>query len=1265
MSAKVSNMNCSVSGIAKAVVSENQNQTELNVRKISKLSEVDLAKVTSSTAAIAVAAIRATKPSLDGKAIYVLDLTKTDDGEFILKYKISGNDEVLEDTLENFSPFTTEKANFHLDKNHVSKLYSDAESANNYDNYEELALDITSNPEKIMEVANFLIEADYYHNDPTHNSTLLSQLGNITSSLKEIMPKLNVHINKAGNKNEGHINIDTKNVYITKGIGGSKSLLEVYVHELYHAVTHFAITSKDTHVRTYTARIEQVRDYFLKNTKESDLVKMSGGKLSEQDAAAILNHLTNPKVGLQEFVALAMTNKAVMNQLKTLDTNTKKEAPKSLFYRLLDAVNNLFNGVSQLLSGEPKGDDLQRMIWLTAQLQESHKKPWKAKRFSSINNLISVVEPVEKIWRDFLDKQMEKDLSNISRNVQKSGEGNLKYFARLAARSYYDEQARDIIGNTLSLWASPVTNVFSPEGSIRSVLRDFLESDQTQDMVERLGMISQYIDQQREHRAHNIAKMVRDTFDTPLTEDEEKAFTAAILDTDLSTIFYNYDVKSLLDSNKNIDKEVAKVADKLLALTDQKSVNFYNAQAILLAKYMIQGKDNIGLLLNAGNIAKKLGTTEENLEVSNEVINLVDELVSLKALALVDGKDKAMLKQRMETDLQGVENIVGLQLGHKDKSENLLFPTPADKFKIVKGYSSEITNDDIDILYAPVRKEIELNQQGYVLQKTLDKHNLDSNTSSMGLYVKPKFVQQQFHRVGMRMTERKGRGTTITESHLYGRDFNTSIKAAADISKMKKRQAEVYEAMLDGIYDQIQNKSDNLVTPLLSNIGHAVDFRYSMDKNAKIQYLEMERKISTVMGRSYASTFDKVATEKYNEEMLKLIAADADKNLTKDQISAIGKNQKEYIKISKNSSNTEVKDLWGILPDAIKKKHPEGFMLRRDLMYSYLGYREMSITDLPGFKQLLANPSVAKNILKYSLQLAEKLWQEFIKISKADVIIRTPGVLIGNIVSNFVLAYMSGHSVADIFRLKYQSVKELKLYIDGFNESIKLNAKKDAKTITKEELRRLNVIKNNLNNSPVKDLIDEGFYTTIIEEMDQTERGGSYFNNLAKKKLNKVPKIFHDGANMLYITESTKLFKLIEKGVQMSDFAARYAQYHLMVEKGIPKEKAVKTVRDNYIDYNKPTSKFVEWSNRMGFVMFTKYFTRIQRVLRDYGKNHPLKVALTVLGQDYLLGDIDDITDQSILTKDMGNLFYNPFDNMMRVITPSSFEAMQWTLNKI
>jgi hypothetical protein len=1258
---------CSITGITDSVVSGDKAQTELNVRKIRKASDLEMAKAAATPMSVLTGIVRATNPTYEGKKVHVLDVARSGDGVFTLKYKIGNNGAALSMEVESTSAFTSDNSNFQLDNGHLTRLYSDSDYVSNYDDFEQLALDITNSPERIMEVAEALVEADDYHNDPLHSRTLRNQLGSIVNTLVEMTPKINVHINNAGAANFGEFLIDDGNMFISKGVGGSKSLLEIYVHELYHAVTHFAISNTSTEMRKYTARMEQVRDVFLEGTNEEDLIRMSGGKLTTEQAESILRHMTNPEVGLHEFVSLAMTNKAVMNQLKTFDTTKRPEMEgQSLFIRLLDALYSLFGNISRRLAGEPKGDDLQRMIWLVNNIHTAHKKPLEAKRYAGIRNLISILNPLERTFVGFVNKKIDEMKADEFRNGPKESEGKWKYMGKLVAKSFIDEQARDILGNLLSSASTGRGgSIFAPENSLRTVLRDSFESDPTQDKVEREGMTSQNIDQRRQFIDINTTQVVKEGFREPLTEDQEESLTPVVLDTDLSSIYFTHDVEPLLYSNTNIYKAIAKIEAKLKGLTDTGSFNFYKAQSELLAAYMIKGTDNIALLLNASNIAKKLGTSIEDTSVSEEVTTMIDEMTSLNALLLVSKKDKKVLRDLMASDIDGVRNLVGLQLGHSQRSERDLFNNPTDKMKMIKGHSTAAMDKDKDVSFAPLSQELQMKKQGFKLEFVLPKHDLDSNSVPMAMYTNNRFVGQRFHRVGMRLNANHSRGTTVTASHSKGGDSSPSIAAAGDIRVMRARMQSVVQMMVKGEYSPVGHPDDSLVTPVLNNLGLPKDFRYSLDKDQKIKILGMERKVSAIIGRSYAATYDKVASDSFNAKLLVVIEEDAIENIGKHR-SRTGKNNKEYIDIAPNSLHHDVKDFWKILPASIKLKFPKGFPVRRDLMYSYLGYREMSITDLPLLSGMLNDSSEFKNVIKYSLQFAEKLWQEMIKITKIDIIIRTPSVFIGNIVSNFVLSYMSGYSMAEIAKLQYQGVKELNQYTEGLHESLKLGAKLEAGVITKSEVRRLNTIKNNLLNSPVKDLVDEGFFTTIIEEMEQGNGGsGSYFNKLAKDKLKSMPKIFSDGIDLLYITENTKLFKFMEKGIQASDFAARYAQYHLMIEKGVDKEKAIKIVRDNYINYNKPNSKAMEWANQMGFIMFTKYFTRIQRVIRDYGKNHPAKVLLAFLGQEYVIGDIDDPIDQSAVNKDIGNMVYNPADNVLRVFTPSTLEAVDWALSRL
>lgn len=1256
-------MTCSIVGITNSVakVSTVDNETVKEiVKKAVKTTHAERALATSGPLNLISRLIVESDPSIDGEKVHLLDVTRESEGLFHVKYRVGKSNDVIEIPLGSMSPFKTSKLpGLRIDSPSLETYHSDHGAANNNDDFEELALDITNNPEKIMEVAQHLLDADEHPADSEHNSVLLNSLRKIQDTLVDMVPTINVHINNQSNRNFGEIKVDTGNVFIEKGVEGSKGLLEIYVHELYHAVTHFAINSTSTDMHKVKARIIKVRGHFLENTEADDLVRMSGNTLTEDDAEALLEHMSDPKKGLHEFVALAMTNKAVMNQLANMNMMEKEvKTKRTPLEYLLDAIASLFHSIAKKITGEPDSDDLSRMVFLVNQLHVAHKKPLRAKKYVAMRNLISVFEPITRKFSDYIDKKITKSTEKIDRNAPKEGEGDFKYSMRLLARSFYDDQAKDLLGvaASLSSYGGGIASMLSPESTVRTIIRDASDSDITQDQAEALGLLSGYIDQQRQFLFVQHSKVVLDYFSERPTLEQEEMLTSMVLDLDLSAVYEKYDMEKLLSSDIEILYKIKEKEKELAALVEEKNSNFYNAQTSLLANYMVTNTNNIALLMNADNIAKMVGTPFATDTVSKEVVKLIDEITTLKALKLSSKKNKVMFRELMESEPEGVRSLVAFQQGQNEKSLADVFPTASDKLKVIKGYSAQIMDPDVSIITAPISKVLELKSQGYALHKTLDKHKDDANATPMGLFINHKFMDTSFHRVGIRLTDKSRRGVTVTESFMSGEDTHKTHKAALAIVKLNARRLAVTKSMIEGNYDSSEVSDDNLISPTLDNIGDVVDYRYGMNKDGKIKHLSMERKISVVMGKTAASTYDKKATDAFNQQMMDLIVADAEKN---KQTGIIGKNLKEYIKIEKHSNNKNIASLWRVLPSGIKVKYPEGFHVRRDLMYTYLGFREMGIDSLFGLDMMSNNSDFMKNF-KHILKLAEKLWQELVKISKIDIIIRTPGVFIGNIISNFMLMYVSGYSMKEIIALKYQGVKELDIYTEGLKESITLRAKQEAGLITPKELRRLNVIENNLENSPVKDLVAEGFYTTIVEEIMHSGETGSYYNRLAKKKLANRPAIFSTGIDILYITENTKLFKLVERGIQASDFAARYAQYHLMVEGGADKALAVKTVRDNFIDYNKPNSRFVEWANKNGFVMFTKYFTRIQRVIRKYGARHPDKLILAILGQDYVLGhDLDDITDQSPISKDMGNLFYNPLEHIMRVIMPSAIEGVK------
>ena len=182
--------------------------------------------------------------------------------------------------------------------------------------------------------------------------------------------------------------------------------------------------------------------------------------------------------------------------------------------------------------------------------------------------------------------------------------------------------------------------------------------------------------------------------------------------------------------------------------------------------------------------------------------------------------------------------------------------------------------------------------------------------------------------------------------------------------------------------------------------------------------------------------------------------------------------------------------------------------------------------------------------------------------------------------------------------------------------------------------------------------MDAGMYQSIIEDVSMAEfKSASKLSQYIEEKTSGVPEIIKNGAHWLYLSEKTGFYRFMNQATQYSDLVARATEYQFMLEKGSSEKEALETVLDMFVNYSNPSTKIEQWANDMGLVMFTKYFKRIQRAIGHNIIKHPVSFALAVMGQS-IFGDIDDISDQSLVTKNYAGMIHSPLDVMAGVITP-------------
>ena len=370
-------------------------------------------------------------------------------------------------------------------------------------------------------------------------------------------------------------------------------------------------------------------------------------------------------------------------------------------------------------------------------------------------------------------------------------------------------------------------------------------------------------------------------------------------------------------------------------------------------------------------------------------------------------------------------------------------------------------------------------------------------------------------------------------------------------------------------------------------------------------------------------------------------------------------NGKEYIRIEEKSDIAVVREIYKILPPAMKheiKNNGRGYIaVRRDMIHNYFGFRDGTLLD---FIPLMGN-ALKENLpyINRLIKMAEAIWKDIVAISKVDIVIRTPAVFIGNIISNAMYSIVMGANPIKVLRMQLDNARNTKEYMENQHEIAALRVEN---MVSKNKDAKIARLQAEQKRNPVHELMEAGMYQAIIEDVDVKERKSS--NRLARRAADitgseTMPEFIRTGVNWLYLNENTGYFKMMTTATQYSDFVARATEYQLLRKKGVPKKQAQETVLDAFINYGKPASAFEEYLNDMGAVYFTKYAKRIQRVIMKSGKEKPVSVLLSILGQEMMF-ETDDIFDQHPMVRSYANIGVSPFETFSNAFTPSSLQAL-------
>jgi hypothetical protein len=773
--------------------------------------------------------------------------------------------------------------------------------------------------------------------------------------------------------------------------------------------------------------------------------------------------------------------------------------------------------------------------------------------------------------------------------------------------------------------------------------------------VHALSRVGNFIlDKGRKDTIAAMAKTLSDRYKGTLTKVEKVAVTKFLLRTDtVALIKHGYTAVQLTNLIADIgylNQEINKFESDIRAAVPTNYATHYLNQAETLGFNMVNGfSRSLHAVPNAYGIARLWGIkTVDVPDVStiHTVEPLIDALATLRAIeyTIANQNDTAsivglMRRETSRTDLGNSVDSNGLTftlLQHQQLKDKALKDNfGGDPALMRKGYMPDITNPYLDVQVAPEAEQQEMKQRGYALQAVLAKDPTDPTTVSMAMYIANGGGLMTYMRGALAITNNKTKGKAVT-------DF-------VDVAVMASERAK-NEAALFSIRSSPAHINNNPVymQAVFTPEGKISSYRSIMAEATKDNLLERNDDFSEVLGKLAGNVYDKTVTKPHNQTVIDALKEqyDVDK--------AAGKLD-NYIRVEANSTDPELRQMWAMMPYATQQHVKKVFggtsvPIRAEFLRVIFGNRKVTIGSLweEGginnnlFQQTLKNMFdvfTAGNGLFVATK-SERIWQEIVRTAKQNIVVRTGSVTMMNLLSNTYQLALNGVGMREALTGQYTGYKKAVEYVRNssrINELKLLMQDTSNATSTLKMQSELNQLKHLQSINEVGELIEAGLLQTIVLDVNQDVDPFSYGSQLGDKfdeQLDRLPGGAKDAAKFLLMTRDSESYEFMNRLVQFGDFSARYVMYKKLTTRAVNpmnKADAINAVITEFINYDLPTHRALQYGNDMGIIWFSRYWLRIQKVIMKNFAENPGRV-LTGLALQTMLGiDVPDGGDSAIL----------------------------------
>lgn len=766
--------------------------------------------------------------------------------------------------------------------------------------------------------------------------------------------------------------------------------------------------------------------------------------------------------------------------------------------------------------------------------------------------------------------------------------------------------------NRLNLW-QPIQDVVSDlVGRTESNAPIF-------DMIKRArNMVQRARQQFREH----LPEVLASKFTRDLTEDEWTDLFHGLGKTDIAVLrnsMSNADLRELLTNPGRLRREIRRQEAELQRL----SPNYYQqiqAKAGQLANYMNTGETGGFLLRNAYAVAGLAGQNLPDHQYGQDLVDVVDDLVSLYALDGMNDRAKVTLAALAQDQAEGLDFVIEYLVGQR-QDEMAKAQQGEARLNHYKGYTPTQNQGNMSLIVANDADQAKLEAMSYVRVGDYTGSTADRYGSTRGYYLlnapaRAAFSQGIFQNAHLtaygvdphtgysrdgtagRITD-PGVVATITRriANEQGRErlmpiFNESYEVIA------------YERSIDPVQKEVLKEGTNLAKVIGIWRGRQLEEQMGIRVNrALVQRLHEMWAKETDNGnkadkmREYVDVFDE-------REMLKDPVLKAARDLL--------------------TTDTLVE---------IAQTFNGQFFVRRDMLKDAMGYHTASVGDIwTGTSRMdqKTRESLQKaligvfggfgngmNAYRYLVN-AERIIQNFVTEAKILIVVKSVVVPIANLASNMVHMWVRGVPVGSIVKGMASKTAEVDAYLKSRLKLDELEAELRSVTNDVRETNRIEAEMRTIRDShkrlTIWPLIDAGEFSSIsdgavtFEETALTEgRLGEYIEKL----VDRLPESVRNAGRYAFISRDTALFQGLQRSVEYGDFLAKAILFDdLTQRKGKSQGEALAQITEEFVNYDRLPGRGRGYLESMGMMWFYHFKLRSTKIGLSMIRNNPLHALL-------------------------------------------------------